>query len=129
MAVRANALGSYEPPTAPGWVWFRRLVVGLLIAAPLLFAAHLVKDRFDRAAAKPGLQAEWAALNRALAAKLRQGAPLELGQVWATHGRKICGLVNGKGSFGGKTGMVRFYGVGGAPVFQRQIGEVAFAKG
>jgi hypothetical protein len=128
MAVRANALGSYEPPVSPGFVWFRRIVVGLLIAAPVLFAGYVVKDRFDRAAAKPGLRAEWTLLNRALVIRLRQRTPLELGQVWATHGRQICGLVNGKGSFGGKTGMVRFYGVAGAPVFQREIGDVAFAK-
>ena len=50
----------------------------------------------------------WATTRPHLAATLRQ-RNLELGAVWSTRDGRICGLVNGWGSFGGLTGMVRFY--------------------
>ena len=50
----------------------------------------------------------WATTRPHLASTLRQ-TNLELGAVWSTRDGRICGLVNGWGSFGGLTGMVRFY--------------------
>ncbi len=64
----------------------------------------LVQDRLARRAAID----RWRVQEPQLAQALGQGRP-ELGAVWSTRGGRVCGLVNGWGSFGGLTGMTRFY--------------------
>ncbi|NQE60981.1 hypothetical protein [Caulobacter sp. RHG1] len=113
-------------------------VVGLLGAL-----AFTVKDlvRFERAnAIKPPAspediapariraEAEWRIVRPRLEARLDQNTPLELGAVWSTRAGQICGLVNGRGSFGGLASMVRFYTVDRQPVFHRDADHVAFQR-
>jgi hypothetical protein len=71
----------------------------------------------DKAAAAAKAQQQWAGVRQFVIARLNQPAPIELGAVWAMHGERICGLVNGKGSFGGLTGMTPFFTEGGRVVF------------
>ena len=61
----------------------------------------------------------WAEVKPRLVTRLRQPNPLELGAVWTTRRGRVCGLVHGWGSFGGLTGMTRFYTRGDEPVFKR----------
>lgn len=61
----------------------------------------------------------WASVKPRLIARLAQPHALELGRVWARRDGRVCGLVNGWGSFGGLTGMTRFYAQGDAPVFKQ----------
>ena len=118
-----------SPPPARGWVIFRWLVVALLIAIPLSFGVLAVKDHFDRARALPLRTADWAAVRQALGVRLHQAGPIEVGQVWATHDGRLCGVVNGKGSFGGKSGMVRFYAVDRQPLFRFDTDQAHFEIG
>ncbi|WP_299017460.1 hypothetical protein [uncultured Caulobacter sp.] len=76
----------------------------------------------------PIARAEWRQVRANLEARLNQRGPLELGAVWATRAGQVCGLVNGRGSFGGLTAMARFYTVGQRPVFHRDVEHVAFQK-
>lgn len=46
--------------------------------------------------------------------------------MWSTRTGRICGLVNGRGSFGGLTAMARFYTVDQQPVFHRDIDHLSF---
>lgn len=71
----------------------------------------------DKAAATEQAQRQWTEVRRKVEARLNQPYPIELGAVWAMHGGRICGLVNGKGSFGGLTGMTPFYAEGTHVVF------------
>ena len=75
---------------------------------------------------KPRARAEWGHVRANLKARLKQTNPLDLGAVWATRTGQICGLVNGRGSFGGLTGMVRFYSVDRIPVFHRDVDHLEF---
>lgn len=75
---------------------------------------------------KPRARAEWGHVRANLKARLNQASPLDLGAVWATRTGRVCGLVNGRGSFGGLTGMVRFYSVDRVPVFHRDVDHEAF---
>jgi hypothetical protein len=61
----------------------------------------------------------WASVKPRLIARLRQPHGLELGRVWARRDGRVCGLVNGWGSFGGLTGMTRFYAQDDEPVFKQ----------
>jgi hypothetical protein len=61
----------------------------------------------------------WASVKPRLIARLAQPHSLELGKVWARRDGRVCGLVNGWGSFGGLTGMTRFYAQGDEPVFKQ----------
>jgi len=70
-------------------------------------------------AAKAMGRVRWAAVKPRLIARLAQPHGLELGRVWARRDGRVCGLVHGWGSFGGLTGMTRFYTVGDAPVFKQ----------
>ena len=74
-------------------------------------------------AAQSMARVRWAMVKPRLVARLDQPNPLELGRVWARRDGRVCGLVNGWGSFGGLTGMTRFYTVGDAPVFKQDHGE------
>jgi hypothetical protein len=65
----------------------------------------------------------WAMVEPRLIARLQQPHALELGRVWTTREGRVCGLVHGWGSFGGLTGMTRFYTVGDQPVFKQDGGE------
>lgn len=77
---------------------------------------------------RPLAQAEWRIVRANLEARLKQRNPLELGAVWSTRTGQICGLVNGRGSFGGLTAMARFYTVAQQPVFHQDTEHVAFQK-
>ena len=69
-------------------------------------------------------RARWATVEPRLVARLNQPNALELGRVWARRDGRVCGLVHGWGSFGGLTGMTRFYTVGDEPVFkQDHVGD------
>lgn len=61
----------------------------------------------------------WAGVKPRLIARLAQPHALELGRVWARRDGRVCGLVNGWGSFGGLTGMTRFYAQDDEPVFKQ----------
>ena len=73
-------------------------------------------------AAKSMARVRWASVKPRLIARLAQPHSLELGKVWARRDGRVCGLVNGWGSFGGLTGMTRFYAQGDEPVFQQDNG-------
>lgn len=75
---------------------------------------------------KPRARAAWSQVRVKLKARLNQTNPLDLGAVWATRTGQICGLVNGRGSFGGLSGMKRFYSVNGAPVFHQDVDHLQF---
>lgn len=87
-----------------GLAIFVRDVVRQEIANPPVIRPKLPSTPAGRAT----VAANWATARPNLASTLRQ-KNLELGAVWSTRDGRICGLVNGWGSFGGLTGMVRFY--------------------
>ena len=74
-------------------------------------------------AAKSMARVRWAMVKPRLVARLDQPNALELGRIWARRDGRVCGLVHGWGSFGGLTGMTRFYTVGDEPVFKQDGGE------
>ncbi|WP_297514983.1 hypothetical protein [uncultured Caulobacter sp.] len=76
----------------------------------------------------PRARAEWRIARAHLETRLHQASPLELGAVWATRAGQICGLVNGRGSFGGLTAMTRFYTVDQRPVFHQDIDYLDFQR-
>ncbi|PIB90887.1 hypothetical protein [Caulobacter sp. FWC2] len=82
----------------------------------------------ELARARPAAEAEWRIVRANLDARLKQTLPLELGAVWSTRTGQICGLVNGRGSFGGLSSMVRFYTVDQKPVFHQDVEHVVFQK-
>ena len=73
-------------------------------------------------AARSMARVRWASVKPRLIARLAQPHSLELGKVWARRDGRVCGLVNGWGSFGGLTGMTRFYAQGDEPVFKQDGG-------
>lgn len=77
-------------------------------------------------AESPRARANWGLVRSHLETRLNQTRPLDLGAVWATRSGQICGLVNGRGSFGGLTGMVRFYTVSQTPVFHHDVEHLQF---
>jgi hypothetical protein len=77
---------------------------------------------------RPLAQTEWRIVRANLEARLKQRNPLELGAVWSTRTGQICGLVNGRGSFGGLASMTRFYTVDQQPVFHRDVEHVLFQR-
>jgi len=95
------------------------LILGAL--AVVLAAAggglYVWKAGADKAAATVKAKQQWALVRKAIVTRLNQPAPIELGAVWAMHDGRICGLVNGEGSFGGLTGMTPFYAEGRHVVF------------
>jgi hypothetical protein len=111
-----------------------RIISGLFVVGILAGLGFWVVDltKFERenavlppptdaqlAAARPRARAAWNLLRANLTTRLHQVRPLDLGAVWSTRTGQICGLVNGRGSFGGLTGMVRFYSVQHTPVFHQ----------
>jgi len=106
--------------------------IGLLFAGGIvLLAASLagggLYDNLQRERARPEVLARWPAVRRILAQRLNQGDPLEFGAVWATHSGMVCGLVNGRGSFGGLAGMTPFAVDGERPVFALDETALDFA--
>ncbi len=77
---------------------------------------------------RPQALARWRIVRANLEARLDQASPLELGAVWSTRAGQICGLVNGRGSFGGLTAMTRFYTVDQRPVFHQDTEHVGFQR-
>ena len=80
----------------------------------------------DRAAATVRDQQAWVGIRQQIVQRLHQENPIELGAVWAMHTGRICGLVNGKGSFGGLTGMTPFFTEGGRVYFSFDLGSAKF---
>jgi hypothetical protein len=80
----------------------------------------------ELAAARPRARATWSMVRANLVTRLDQTNPLDLGAVWSTRTGQICGLVNGRGSFGGLTGMVRFYSAQHTPVFHQDVEHLQF---
>lgn len=80
----------------------------------------------ELAQARPAAEAEWGLVRANLDARLKQTLPLELGAVWATRAGQVCGVVNGRGSFGGLSSMVRFYTVDRQPVFHQDVEHNSF---
>ena len=95
-----------------------RTLHAALVPAVLGLAAFLVggwvlvsqvKDRHDRAGEQTAAQTRFVAVRAAITRRLRQSHPVEFGAVWETHDKRICGLVNAEGSFGGLGGMIGFF--------------------
>lgn len=113
------------------------LMVALLAMAALVFAVDLVgmqrrnaarppPTAAQRRAAAPAAETHWRQVQAALVRRLDQHAALDFGGVWSTRTGRICGTVNGRGSFGGWSGMKAFYADGdrltfdeGDPNFQQ----------
>ena len=135
--------------TPPVWARPRRTplvarLISILVVVGLLGAlTYWVVDlvRFERTQAplpaptprqmleeKPKARAEWSQVRVRLKARLNQTNPLDLGAVWVTRTGQVCGLVNGRGSFGGLTGMTRFYSVDRVPVFHQDVDHLAFQQ-
>ena len=87
------------------------------LGAMVLTGVDLAKFERENAALPPPSPAQaaryaplartnWRIVHANLEARLQQSNPLELGAVWSTRTGRICGLVNGRGSFGGLTAMV-----------------------
>jgi hypothetical protein len=95
------------------------LILGAVILVLALAGGGFLfwKSAADKAAATAKAKQEWVSVRQVVVTRLNQPAPIELGAVWAMHGGRICGLVNGKGSFGGLTGMTPFYAEGTHVVF------------
>ncbi|MEI9964202.1 MAG: hypothetical protein WDM92_05420 [Caulobacteraceae bacterium] len=82
-----------------------KAIVVVLVVVAVGLAGWFVKDKLDHGPATARARRDWTAARTVVAARLKQDEPLEFGAVWATHAGVICGLVNGKASFGGLTGM------------------------
>lgn len=105
------------------------LFTGVDLAAFERANAFLPAPSAEQAARyRPLALTEWRIVRANLDARLNQTLPLELGAVWSTRAGQICGLVNGRGSFGGLTAMTRFYTVDQRPVFHRDVEHIAFQK-
>jgi len=100
------------------------LVLGVI---PIGFGMYGL-DRMHHAAAKASALAAWRRAQPVIAARLAQPSPPEYGAVWSTHKGRICGLVNGWGSFGGLAGMTDFYVWKGKPTFKPDVPPEAFAR-
>ena len=120
-----------------------RVISAVTVAGLLAAAAFTTKDlaRVERENAvqpppspaeamreRPRAEAEWRIVRARLEARLNQANPLELGAVWLTRDGRVCGIVNGRGSFGGLSSMVRFYTVDRQPVFHRDVDHVAVQR-
>ena len=104
------------------------LFVGAVTLAAVLFAAAGVYDRIHREMVRPAIAGRWDHARKTLSGRLHQQPdPLEFGAVWATHSGMICGLVNGRGSFGGLAGMTPFAVDGDRAVFALDHTALSFA--
>ncbi|HEY5410418.1 MAG TPA: hypothetical protein VIJ94_06800 [Caulobacteraceae bacterium] len=103
------------------------LFVGSLVVMGAVLAGGGVYDQIQRRLVRPAVMRTWVHARQVLARRLKQPVPLELGAVWTTHSGMICGQVNGRGSFGGLTGMTPFAVEGERAVFALDQTAVAFA--
>jgi hypothetical protein len=90
--------------TRAGRAKLRLLAISIALIAVVMVVsvtALKLKAKADVDAARPAAMAQWRIVKARLAARLHDQANLELGA--------ICGLVNGRSSFGGLTGMVPFF--------------------
>jgi len=101
--------------TAPTLFLMIALPAALAVAA--YFGAGVVTDQHRRPEATVQARARFVGVRAAVTKRLAQPHPIEFGAVWATHSGRICGLVNGEGSFSGLTGMTPFYADGAAVKF------------
>jgi hypothetical protein len=94
-------------------------IVGAIVLVLALAGGGFVfsKAAADKAAATAKAKQQWTQVRQIMVTRLNQPFPIELGAVWAMHGGRLCGLVNGKGSFGGLAGMTPFYAEGTHLVF------------
>lgn len=137
MAVRDFGTRSMRRPLTP------RIISAVAVVGLLAAVAFMTKDlaRVERengvqprpspaeaVYAVPRAQAEWRIVRANLETRLNQTNPLELGAVWSTRTGRICGIVNGRGSFGGLSSMVRFYTDARQPVFHQDVDHVAFQR-
>ncbi len=67
----------------------------------------------EAAADRPAALRVWSEVKSRLALKLASDRPLEIGEVWATRQRRICGYANARAS--AVDDMTPFYTVGGTP--------------
>ena len=106
------------------------LIAGAVVAVLALIGAGAFsfKAVAHKAAAKVKAEQQWTAVHQIMTTRLNQPYPLELGAVWAMHGGRLCGLVNGKGSFGGLTGMTPFYAEGTHLVFSFDQDSSVFGR-
>jgi len=109
------------PPVTP-------FIVGAVVVSLVLAGGGFLywKAGVDRAAATVRARQQWTQIRQTLVERLHQTAPIELGAVWAMHSGRICGLVNGKSSFGGLTGMTPFFTNGPQVVFGFDVGAGKF---
>lgn len=117
MAPRRKTRSSRAP-----WV-----IAGVVLALVIAGAGVLHwKAGVERDAAAQRDRQQWTSIRQTIVARLHQSGPIELGAVWAMHTGRICGLVNGKGSFGGLTGMTPFFTDGPRVVFSFDLGSAKF---
>ena len=104
-------------------------VILVLVAAVAagLTVQHYFADRAAKVVATQEARARFPAIRAAIAKRLNQPHPIELGAVWAMHSGRICGLVNGEGSFSGLTGMTPFYADGTRVTFALDSDPDVFA--
>jgi hypothetical protein len=88
------------------------MLIVVAAAALGLTGWRYIADPQARVAAARDAKARFPLVHAAMVKRLAQPHPIELGAVWATHTGRICGLVNGEGSFSGLTGMTPFYADG-----------------
>ncbi|MHB8287431.1 MAG: hypothetical protein ACYDD1_22530 [Caulobacteraceae bacterium] len=106
------------------------LLLGLVLACVVLGAGGLYVWRSASIAALHArIAVDWRRAQTPLVARLRQGHPLQYGDVWATHTGLICGFVNGWGSFGGLSAMTPFYVWKDKPFFALDMTALSFAPG
>ena len=96
---------------------FPLLLLVLIVGGVGLGVYHHVTDQTAKVTATQQAKARFPAVRAAIEKRLAQPHPIELGAVWAMHSGRICGLVNGEGSFGGLTGMTPFYADGAKVTF------------
>ncbi|MHB8285031.1 MAG: hypothetical protein ACYDD1_10185 [Caulobacteraceae bacterium] len=106
----------------------RLLIAGLLCVLLLAGGLYLWRRAADQAE-HARIGSDWRTAQGPMIARLRQGHPLEYGDVWATHTGVICGFVNGWGSFGGLSSMTPFYVWKNKPFFALDMTALAFAPG
>jgi hypothetical protein len=105
------------------------LLVAALICAVLGVGGLYVWHRVSVAAAHARIEANWRTAQGPMIARLKQGHPLQYGDVWATHSTLVCGFVNGWGSFGGLSAMTPFYVWKAKPFFALDMTALAFSPG
>lgn len=88
------------------------VLILVVVAAAGLTVQHHFTDQAAKVEAQKAARVRFPIIRAAIVKRLNQPHPIELGAVWAMHSGRICGLVNGEGSFGGLTGMTPFYADG-----------------